>query len=159
MLLDTLPDTTEDTTPSDRWLVSVADLMPPLTGPQGTAERLLLHLHYGIDWTDGWVTKRRNLYWDRLLPDRVVAATYRSDKIRRWWRDVAHELEVVPRGRAHRVEIEALLRPPDDRAVLEVLRYETEPLLLRTRIVTEAVREHRLTHPTTAQDDTPGDRP
>lgn len=134
-------------TPTSRWLAHTSDVMPPLDGPEGTAERLLLLLHYGIDWTDGWVGRRRSRYWDQLLPDRVVVATYRSPNLRRWWATVADSLESRPRGADERTELEQLLRA-DSGPVLEVLRLETEPLLLRTRIVADAVREARATGPT-----------
>lgn len=130
--------------PSDTWLATVTSVMPPLAGPAGTAERLLLHVHYGIDWQTGWVTRYRATYWDQLLPDRVITATYRAGTLRRWWRDLATELDSRPRNSAERAELEALLRQPD-RPVLQVLRAETEPLLLRTRIVTDAVRAARST--------------
>lgn len=130
-------------TPTRTWISAVPD-MPSLGGPAGTAERLLLLLHYGIDWQDGWIANYRQSYWDRLLPDRVVAATYRADTLRRWWRDVAAELESQPRNVNERAELERLLREDSD-PVLEVLRGETEALLLRTRIVADAVRGARAT--------------
>lgn len=133
--------------PTSLWLAAVP-AMPPLEGPAGVAERLLLLVHYGIDWTDGWVTSHRANYWDRLLPDRVITATYRADTLRRWWRDVAHELGSLPRNARERLELEQLLRT-DSTAVLEVLRFETEALLLRVRIVTEA---RRATRPTPIED-------
>jgi len=127
--------------PTSRWLAA-ADQMPTLAGPAGVAERLLLLIHYGIDWQNGWVSRYRTTYWDRLLPDRVIVATYRAGSLRRWWRDVAGELQSQPRNTAERTELEQLLRE-DSAPVLEVLRCETEALLLRTRIVTDAVRESR----------------
>jgi len=117
--------------------------MPPLEGPAGVAERLLLLVHYGVDWRGGWVGKYRTTYWDTLLPDRVICATYRAPNLRRWWRDVADELGSQPRSAAEREELEALLRV-DPLPVLEVLRFETEALLLRVRIVSEAVRASRV---------------
>jgi hypothetical protein len=42
--------TTSVTAATDRWLAAVP-AMPPLTEAAGTAERLLLLVHYGIDWT------------------------------------------------------------------------------------------------------------
>ncbi len=130
--------------PTSTWLAPLATQMPPLQGPAGTAERLLLLVHYGINWRDSWVAARRNTYWDKLLPDRVITATYRTDQLRRWWRDVAEALESAPRNRAERAELEQLLRA-DSLPVLEVLRLETEPLLLRTRITVDAVRASRPT--------------
>lgn len=128
--------------PSDRWLAAAAAVMPPLEGPAGTAERLLLCVHYGIDWQAGWVSRYRNTYWDKVLPDRVICATYRSPTLSRWWRDVADELGSAPRTSAERRDLERLLRE-EDQPVLELLRFEAEALLLRTRIVTEQVRAAR----------------
>jgi hypothetical protein len=126
--------------PTSQWIAAAAPL-PPLDGPAGTAERLLLLLHYGIAWQDGWVASHRGTYWDKILPDRVIAATYRAPSLRRWWQDVASELESRPRNAAERVELEELLRAPGP--VLEVLREEAEPLILRLRIVADAVRDTR----------------
>jgi hypothetical protein len=128
-------------TPTAQWLAEAAAL-PPLKGPEGTAERLLLLLHYGIDWQDGWVTRHRGAYWDKILPDRVITATYRAPNLRRWWREAAEELGSHPRTAAERAELEQLLRA-DPAPVLDVLRWETEALLLRTRIVADAVRAAR----------------
>ena len=128
--------------PTDRWLAVLGECMPPLTGTAGVAERLLLLTHYGIDWQAGWVSRYRRVYWEQLLPDRVITATYRAGTLRRWWRDVATELGSAPRNAAERSELEQLLRA-DSTPVLMPLRLETEALLLRTRIVADAVRETR----------------
>lgn len=130
------------TSPTSRWLQHCADIMPPLDGSAGTAERLLLLVHYGIDWRSGWVTRYRTTYWEQLLPDRVIVATYMASTLRRWWREVAEELESAPRNAGERAELEQLLRA-EPAPVLELLRLECEPLLLRTRIVTDAVRSAR----------------
>ena len=134
---------TDRPSPTTRWLAAVGDVMPPLEGPAGVAERLLLLIHYGVDWSGGWVGRYRKTYWDSLLPDRVICATYRAANLRRWWRDVADDLGSQPRTSAERAELEQLLRADDDHAVLEILRFETEALLLRTRIVADAVRQTR----------------
>ena len=131
---------TTQLTPTSRWLAAVGEQMPPLEGAPGTAERLLLLVHYGIDWESGWVSQYRKTYWSSLLPDRVIVATYRAGTLRRWWRDVADDVGSSPRNSDERAELEQLLRAEEPLKVLEVLRYETEALLLRTRIVTEAVR-------------------
>lgn len=136
------PATAAPPPPTTAWLSAAA--LPLLEGPAGVAERLLLLIHYGIDWNTGWVGRHRTTYWDRLLPDRVVTATYRTGSLRRWWRDVAGELDSAPRSAAERAELEELLRAEAD-PVLEVLRFEAEALLLRTRIVTDAVRRARAT--------------
>ncbi|SDY63951.1 hypothetical protein SAMN05661080_04134 [Modestobacter sp. DSM 44400] len=130
--------------PTDRWLAVLGERMTPLTGPAGVAERLLLLIHYGIDWQNGWVSRYRRTYWEQLLPDRVITATYRAGTLRRWWRDVASELGSAPRNAAERTELEQLLRA-DSTPVLMALRLETEALLLRTRIVADAVRDTRST--------------
>lgn len=130
------------TGPTDRWLAAAGDIMPALEGPAGVAERLLLLIHYGVDWSNSWVARYRATYWESILPDRVICATYRSANLRRWWRDVADDLGSNPRTAAERTELEALLRA-DPQPVLEVLRHEAPALLLRTRIVTEQVRASR----------------
>lgn len=132
-------------TPTDQWLAAVED-MPPLPGSAGTAERLLLLLHYGIDWQHGWISSRRGTYWDQILPDRVFLATYRGAELRRWWREIADDLESRPRTSAERRELEHLLRSPS-LPVLELFRDQTEPLVLRTRITADAVRDTRPTRP------------
>lgn len=128
--------------PTDGWLSAAA--LPPLEGPYGTAERLLLLLHYGTDWQNGWLRapRHRGAYWERILPDRVLAAAYRAPTLRRWWQDAASELESAPRTAAERAELERLLRA-DAMPVLDILRQETDPLILRTRITADAVREAR----------------
>lgn len=126
--------------PSAQWLAAVPE-MPALEGPAGTAQRLLLHVHYGIDWA-GWLSGYRERYWEAILPDRVLVATWWAASLPRWWDDVAVELDSSPRTPAARREVEALLREPAQE-VLEVMREETVPLILRVRIVAEAVREAR----------------
>lgn len=127
--------------PTSGWLAA-ADFLPPLQGPAGQAERLLLLVHYGVNWRTGWVGAYRATYWEKLLADRVFIATYRSATLRRWWREVSAALDSAPRNAEQRLELVALL-DGDDRAVLEVLRTESEALVLRVRIVADAVRATR----------------
>lgn len=129
-------------TPTDRWLETTAGIMPPMDGPEGTAERLLLLLHYGIDWDNGWVGNYRPTYWDRILPDRIIVATYLSPNLRTWWDHVAADLVSAPRSAAERAELARLLGEPS-LPVLRVLREQTTALLLRTRIVAETVRSRK----------------
>lgn len=131
-----------DQQPTDRWLAVTAGIMPPLEGPEGTAERLLLLLHYGIDWENGWVGSYRTTYWDRILPDRVVVATYLAPSLRTWWDQVANDLLSSPRSAQERAELAALLAEPS-LPVMRALREQTTALLLRTRIVAETVRAVR----------------
>lgn len=109
-------------TPTDTWLGAVDD-MPPLTGTAGTAGRLLLLLlHYGVAW-DSWVGRHRATYWDHLLPDRTVSATYLAGTMRARWALVSTELDSGPRNPAERAELEQLLRA-DPVPVLTVIRDE-----------------------------------
>lgn len=128
-------------TPTQRWLAEVPDL-PPLTGDLAVAERLLLLLHYSVDF-DSWVGSYVRKYWTDLLPDRVVVATYRASSLHRWWSEVASELSADPRTREDRLELAQLLAHPDSQAVLEHLRTDTIALLMRTRITADAVRQQR----------------
>lgn len=145
-------------TPTQAWRAMVPDLPPlanpdldpttagPLrTSPADTAERLLLLLHYSIDWETSWVADQRyrTTYWDELLPGRVRRAAYRADTLDRWWSDVSGQLGApAPRQRDRRLELATLLRQPP-LPVLAVLRDSLPALLLRVRIIKEAVAEHR----------------
>lgn len=129
----------ETEAPTRRWL-RVARL-EPLTGAAGTAEALLLLLHYSIDW-DGWVGSYRSSYWDGLLTDRVLVAAHRSATLTAWWSDVAAELGAAPRTQAQRRELAGLLTE-ETVPVLTVMRSSVEALLVRVRLVSEAVRADR----------------
>ncbi len=131
----------EQPSPTDRWLAAVP-VLPFLDGAVGTAERLLLLVHYGMDWHD-WVARYRTTYWDALLPDRIIVATFRADTLLTWWSVVQAELPTQPRNAAERLELAKLLAE-DSLPVLEQLRTHTEALLLRTRIVADAVRAQRV---------------
>lgn len=138
------------TSPTDRWL-SALPVLAPLTGPAGTAERLLLCLHYGIDWPNSWVGRYRTTYWSQILPDRVLKSTYRANTLASWWTQVSTDLTSAPRNPAERAETAALLQA-DSRPVLHILRDQTPALLLRVRLVADAVRDQRTTPlPTTSE--------
>lgn len=110
-----------------------------------TAERLLLLLHYSIDWETSWVAdpKHRKTYWDELLPGRVRRAAYRADTLDRWWSEVSRQLGApAPRRRDRRLELATLLREPPV-PVITVLRDSLPALLLRVRIIAEAVAAQR----------------
>ena len=131
-------------TSTGTWL-SAADFLPPVTGAATTAERLLLLLHYGINWDTGWVGRRREMYWDHHLPDRVRVATYTGGSdLDRWWSTVSADLESAPSTKDQRLELSVLLRE-DSIPVLTLLCENTTALVLRTRIVAEAVQAHRTT--------------
>lgn len=128
---------------TDSWL-SEASYLPVLTDPPAqTAERLILLLHYGIDWSDrNWVVGYIGDYWDNLLPTRVRAATYSSASLHHWWTTVAARLGSTPRNDGQRRELATLLTA-DPLPVLQVIRDQSIALTLRTRIVAEAVRASR----------------
>lgn len=129
--------------PTDRWLAVVPQL-PALASPGAqTAERLVLLLHYGVDWSDAnWVGARRGDYWESLLPSRIRLATYRCADLHGWWTVVSGTLGSVPRTATQRMELASLLAEPS-RPVLQVLRDQTSALTLRARIVADAVRQER----------------
>jgi len=131
---------------TDRWLAAVPQL-PGLTDQASqVAERLLLLLHYGIDWSDGnWVAGRRGDYWDNLLPTRVRLATYCSINLHQWWTVSAARLGSAPRTDEQRSEL-AMLLTSEARPVLQVMRDQTTALTLRTRIVADAVRAAHTEH-------------
>lgn len=127
-----------------RWLAAAPNL-PPLVDPAAaTAEKLLLLLHYGVDWSDrNWVAARRGDYWDEIFPSRVRLATYTSGvDLHHWWTTVATHLGSVPRSADERTELAGLLTS-DPKPVLQILRDNTRALALRTHIVAAAVREQR----------------
>jgi len=127
----------EQVSPVQRWR-SAAPWLPPVTGPQATAEALLLILHYSIDYT-GWVGKHLATYWDHTLPSRVHKVTYRVDTLDWWWAEISRELDAVPSSAGVRRELAELLRH-DPIPVLDVLRREAIALVLLVRLISEAVR-------------------
>lgn len=110
-----------------------------------TAERLLLMLHYSVDWDNSWVAeeKHRKVYWDKILPGRVRRAAYRSSTLSEWWSAVSTSLDApAPRYPDRRVELAALLSEPP-LPVLNALHTSLPALLLRVRIIAEAVSAER----------------
>jgi hypothetical protein len=161
---DTLTPVTDELTPTRRWQKLVPELRS-LTTPTGegaqvgrlptvderatdTAERLLLLLHYSIDWDTSWVAeeKYRKTYWDEILPGRVRRAAYRSATLDQWWSSPAlqHLGLVAPRYADRRLELAKLLREPP-LPVLNALHTSLPALLLRVRIIAEAVAAERKT--------------
>lgn len=110
--------------------------LPPLEGAQGTAERLVLLVHRGVDW-DVWGGARRVRYWDALA-DRVRAATYAGPSLADWWQAVSAQISSAPQSAPERAEMAALLATAEPRAVLVVLRSHAPALVLRTRVLSEA---------------------
>ncbi|WP_459970700.1 hypothetical protein [Mycobacterium sp. MUNTM1] len=144
-------------TPTRAWQALVPDL-PSLAAPADdsadattrraadTAERLLLLVHYSIDWENSWVRepKHRKRYWDEILPGRVFRAARRSVTLDEWWSSAAlRNLGLqAPRNRDRRRELAELLREPPQ-PVLRAFQRSLPALLLRVRIIKEAVDADR----------------
>lgn len=156
---DTLTAMTVELTPTRAWQALVPELrsftvLDPVAGAPATAaaqaadtaERLLLLLHYSIDWDTSWVAeaKYRKTYWDEILPSRVRRAAYRAATLDEWWSSPAlKRLGVAtPRYPDRRLELASLLREPP-LPVLTALHTSLPALLLRVRIITEAVAAER----------------
>ncbi|MEE3755368.1 hypothetical protein [Mycobacterium intracellulare] len=111
-----------------------------------TAERLLLLVHYSIDWENSWIAqpKYRKNYWDGILPRRVQRATRRSATLEDWWSSPAlQQLGLLAPGYPdRRRELAGLLREPP-LPVLNAMRTSLPALLLRVRIITGAVSAER----------------
>lgn len=157
--VDVVPERAEAphmaTSVTDGWLAA-APYLPPLRDPAAaTADRLILLLHYGIDWSDrNWVASRRGDYWDTLLPSRIQEATYRSGTdLHRWWSAAASHLGSTPRNDAERIEVATLLATAEPKPVLAAMRDQTTALTLRTRIVADAVRAERHRPPASVDSD------
>lgn len=131
-------------TPTQAWQAMVPEL-EPLTPPADTAERLLLLLHYSIDWDTSWVAEPRYriTYWDKQLPGRVRRAAYRADTLDRWWSGVSTMLGApAPRQPERRMELASLLRQPS-LPVIAAFSEELPARILRVRIISEAARQRR----------------
>jgi len=124
--------------PSQEWLT--ASPLPPLAGPAARAERLLLHVHYGADFSV-WGS-RLDRYWDALT-DNARGATYRGRNLPGWWESVTAAMESQPRSPGERREVAELLYAGQDDAVLADLRAHTAALVLRVRVVAEQRRQQR----------------
>lgn len=171
-LADTLTPMTDELTPTRRWQALVPELRsftlqgqpseldgqsaeysPQMTDADraaakaaDTAERLLLLVHYSIDWDNSWVAeeKYRKTYWDEILPGRVFRAARRAVTLDEWWSSPAlRNLGVQhPRYQDRRLELAELLREPPV-PVLRMFQNSLPALLLRVRIIAEAVADDR----------------
>lgn len=125
-------------TPPDIDTLLAASPLPPLTGPEAVAERLVLLIHRGVDW-QVWGGARRVRYWDALT-DRVRAATYAGPTLSEWWRTLCTQIASTPRTPADRAATAMLLAHPDQRAVLDALHRHADTLVLRVRVLIEHAR-------------------
>lgn len=130
---------------TDRWIAAAPIELPPLTGVHDAAQRILLLLHYSVDWQDSWVgqSKHRARYWDRTLPDYVISAATTTGDLHRFWTEVSSRLHATPRDRREREELAILLAHPDPEGILDTLREATPALVLRVRIIADAWRSQR----------------
>lgn len=115
--------------------------LKPLEGAEGVAEKLVLLLHYGGDFTL-WGGARRVRYWDALA-ERVKAATYAGPALADWWSSASTLISSNPRNEEERRELVDLLEAPNQRDVLRALRNHAAVLVLRVRVVSE----HRRSQP------------
>lgn len=127
--------------PVQRWRAA-APWLPAVDSAAATAEALLLALHYSVNF-DGWIGHRRQVYWDKILPSRIRRSTYRTNTLDWWWSDVCASLDAEPGSRALRRDVAELLRAPDAREVMDILRREHVALVLRVRLIADAVRESK----------------
>ncbi|MFV8169793.1 hypothetical protein [Mycobacterium sp. DBP42] len=138
--------------PTQRWQALVPELPPhrkqvldepDRPAPADTAERLLLLLHYAIDWEKSWVADSRKTYWDKQLPGRVRHAAYRHDSLDGWWSEASVRLGAAsPRQQDRRLELAILLGEPPIPVITE-FREHLPALILRVRIIAEAVAAQR----------------
>lgn len=144
---------TSELTPTRAWQALVPELQSLTSADTffdylaaDTAERLLLLVHYSIDWENSWIAqpKYRKHYWDGILPRRVQRATRRSATLEDWWSSPALQQlgMVLPADRDRRLELASLLREPP-LPVLNTMRTSLPALLLRVRIIKEAVSAQR----------------
>lgn len=115
--------------------------LPPLEGPEGVAERLLILLHYGTDF-GVWGGHRKPKYWG-ALQERVIAAAYTGAGLAGWWSRMSELLPSAPRNAAEREETGILICYPRGDDTVRALRRNAPALTLRTRIAAERYKEDR----------------
>ena len=138
------PPLTEEFFPvTSKWLA--ASPLPPLEDAEGVAERLLLLLHYGSDFSI-WGDKRRARYWE-ALSERVRGSCYVGPHLMDWWSHISEDIPSSPRNEKERTETALLLSYPQNGLdVLQVFRNHTPALVLRIRVCAEYRRNNYLTY-------------
>lgn len=129
-------------TPCGGWLDAAPTLPPLATDPARVAERLLFAALRHRLARGQLGTGRRGDYGEPVLPSRVRVATFTASDLHHWWTLVSAALTSLPRNDAQRLELPTLLTS-DARPVLAVLRDQTPALVLRTRMVADAVRAQK----------------
>lgn len=135
----------ESLSPVQRWRAA-APFLPPLTTPAAaTAEALLLHIHYAINWDEStsWIAANRHVYWEKTLPGRVRTAASRARNLDDFWSIATQRLGLNITNRERRAEVGQLLRADDPRAVRTTIRRELPALIMRVQIITTAVGDAR----------------
>lgn len=118
--------------------------LPPLPGPSGRAELLVMIAHRCVDW-ETWGGARAIRYWD-AMGQRVRSACYAGPTLGAWWERLSRQMSLTPpRSAADREALATLLSEGADAAVLAVLRSQTELLLVRVRVAADTRRETRKT--------------
>ncbi|SLC71262.1 hypothetical protein [Mycobacteroides abscessus] len=129
----------EPLTPTQKLQEAAAGDLQPVTGAADIAERLLLLLHYSIDWDHSWVKNHLITYWDEEFPSRARTAAYRANTLDGWWSEASTRLgATAPRQPERRLELAQLLRYDDPLAVLNMLCTRLPALVLRVRIIRDA---------------------
>lgn len=93
---------------------------------------LLLIVHLSMDWSV-WGSKRLK-YWD-VFQENVAAAAY-TDNLAKWLNQLCQRMSVLTPGRNEkaRARLEEILNSGNDRALLKLLREETQLLVLMVRV-------------------------
>lgn len=105
---------------------------------QTQAARLLTILHLSMNW-DVWGSKRLK-YWD-VFQANVSASAY-TDNLGKWLQRMCERMSIDTPGRneAQRKELSQILGGGKDRALLNLLREETQLLVLMVRVAQQGKR-------------------
>lgn len=113
-------------------------------GPEAIAERLVLLMHRGVDWSV-WGGNRRYRYWDALT-DRVRAATYAGATLQDWWEALEKQISSQQRMPEDRELVSNLLMQSatDQRLILGALRKHAGTLVMRIRVHIESSKNREV---------------
>lgn len=108
---------------------------------QQAGVNLLMILHRSMDW-DVWGSKRLK-YWD-VFQENVAAAAY-TNSLAKWLDRFCQRMSVTTPGRndGDRDALNAILNSGHDKALLKVLRDETQLLVLSVRVAQQEKKEAR----------------
>lgn len=105
------------------------------------AADLLAIIHLSMNW-DVWGSKRLK-YWD-VFQENVAASAY-TDNLARWLNTLCNRMSVLTPGRNEkdRDRLEQILNSGNDRALLKLLREETQLLVLMVRVNQQVKKDAR----------------